>query len=60
MTKADFLNEFNDYIGTLVENDLTDDELKAWIAKESKDYNTPLTETQIEWIIEEVRNRQAN
>lgn len=60
MTKADFLNEFNDYIGTLVENDLTDDELKAWIAKESKDYNTPLTGTQIEWIIDEVRNRQAN
>jgi hypothetical protein len=55
MTKADFLNSMREYAGTLIGSDLDDEELASWIRKEADEKDEELTDTQIDWIVEMVR-----
>lgn len=59
-TKDDILIQYAEYIESLVDNNLSDADLIAWIKNDAVEYGEELTEKEIEWIIEAVRERESH
>ena len=57
--KQEFLERFDEYVESLIGSSLTDRQLAKWIREDCSEWSEDLTDGQIDWLVEAVREREA-
>lgn len=57
--KQEFLERFDEYVESLIGSSLTDRQLAKWIREDCSEWSEDLTDRQIDWLIEAVRERET-
>ena len=57
--KQEFLERFDEYVESLIGSSLTDRQLAKWIREDCSEWSEDLTDRQIDWLVEAVREREA-
>ena len=57
--KQKFLERFDEYVESLIGSSLTDRQLAKWIREDCSEWSEDLTDRQIDWLVEAVREREA-
>lgn len=57
--KQEFLERFDEYVESLIGSSLTDRQLAKWIREDCSEWREDLTDRQIDWLVEAVREREA-